>query len=291
MEAPFMNSLVFKIGWRLLFYPALLYIIFSFVFFWLYAHPRRYVGASRPADFGLAAEEVKLKTADGVQLDAWFIPHKTSKKAVIVCHGYPMDKSDVLGLTVFLAKKFNLLYFDFRATGRSGGFFSTGGAREPRDIDAAVEYLKKRGFREVGAFGFSMGAATVLLSENPSIKARALDAPFSDLAGELDYIFSSWGAAGKPLVTLMKAWNFLFTGINIGSVNPAASAARLRTPVLLVHGDADRQVPLANSERIKAAAPAAELWVVKGAGHGENWYRAGNEYIVRLTAFFEKNLK
>ncbi|OGR69037.1 MAG: hypothetical protein A2081_04000 [Elusimicrobia bacterium GWC2_61_19] len=285
------DTLAFKITWRLLFYPALVYALFSFIFFWLYAHPKRYIGSYQPSDFGFKPEAVRLKTADGIELDAWFIPHKTSKRVIVVCHGYPMDKGDVLGLTVFLAREFNLLYFDFRATGRSGGFFSTGGAREIRDVDAAVKFLESRGFTNgVGAYGFSMGGAAVLLSKNPAIKARVLDAPYADLAGELDYIFQAWGVWRKPLIALMKGWSFVLMGVNINAVNPARAAAAIATPILLVHGDADTQVPLANSERIKAAAPAAELWVVKGAGHGENWYRAGNEYEKRLKAFFNKNL-
>ncbi|HAT72143.1 MAG TPA: hypothetical protein DCS63_04945 [Elusimicrobia bacterium] len=284
------DTLAFKITWRLIFYPALGYVFFSLVFFWLYAHPKRYIGSYEPKDFGFKPEAVTLKTSDGIDLDAWFIPHKTSKKVIVVCHGYPMDKGDVLGLTVFLAREFNLLYFDFRATGRSKGFFSTGGAREVRDIDAALEFLKARGFSGAGAFGFSMGGAALLLSTNPAIKARVLDAPYADLAGELDYIFRPWGLWRKPLIALMKGWSFLFMGVNINAVNPALSAAAVTTPILLVHGDADIQVPLVNSRRIKAANPAAELWVVEGAGHGENWYRAGNEYEKRLKAFFNKNL-
>ena len=287
-----MKHLAFRIGWRLLFYPGLIYAVFSFIFFWLYAHPKRYTGAYTPGDFGLKPEPVKLNTSDGVELDGWFIPNKASKKAVVVCHGYPMDKSDVLGLTVFLAREFNLLYFDFRATGRSGGFFSTGGAREVRDIDAAVKFLEDRGFAgRIGAFGFSMGGASILLSSNPGIKARVLDAPYADLGGELDYVFGAWGVWRKPLLMMMKGWSLLFTGVNINAVSPAKAAAGLTTPLLLVHGDADRQVPLENSRRIKAAYPAAELWVVKGAGHGENWYKAGNAYEVRVKAFFNAGLK
>jgi pimeloyl-ACP methyl ester carboxylesterase len=262
----------------------------SLVFFWLYAHPRRYVGNFRPHDFKLKAEPLTLRTADGVNLDAWFIPNQKSSKAVIVCHGYPMDKSDVLGMTAFLARKFNLLYFDFRATGKSGGFFSTGGARETRDLDAAVSFLQSRGFKSAGAFGFSMGGATVLLSANPAIKARVLDAPYAGLGGELNYIFGNMGAWARPMPALMRVWSLLLMDVNISSVSPAAAAARLTTPLLLIHGDADTQVPLANSLRIKAAYPAAELWVIKKAGHGENWLNGGNAYEQRISDFFEKNL-
>lgn len=282
--------MAFKVLWRLLLYPALLGAALSFYVFWMYVHPKRNVSPSSPANFKLAAEELELETADGVKLDAWFIPHKTSKKAIILCHGYPMDKGDILGMTAFLAREFNLLYFDFRANGRSGGLFSTGGAREIRDIDAAVKFLEARGFRDVGIFGFSMGGAAALLSRNPALKARALDAPVARLSEELDHIFRPWGPWRKPLLALMKAWNLVLVGVNINSLNPVENTGAFARPMFLVHGDADTQVPPASSLAIKAANPAAELWLVGGAGHGENWGRAGKEYERRLTEFFRKNL-
>ena len=286
------DTLAFKVAWRLLLYPALILAAAGFVFFWIYAHPKRFLSSIEPGALGLLAEAVKLKTADGVTLDAWFLPHKTSRKAVIICHGYPMDKGDVLRMTSFLAKDFNLLYFDFRATGRSGGFFSTGGAREVRDVDAAVAHLQDRGLGEaIGAFGFSLGGATVLLSANPAIRARVTDAPFSDLAAQMDYIFRDFGLISKPLLFVMKGWSALVMGVNINSVSPARSAARLTTPVLIVQGDEDTQVPPGNAQLIKAACPAAEVWLVKGGVHGGNRDSAGAEYEKRISAFFVKALK
>jgi len=286
-----MDTLAFRIFWRALFYPALAFAALAFVFFWIYAHPRRYISGQQPESLGLKPERSKLTTSDGISLDAWFIPRPASKKTVIVCHGYPMDKGDRPGLTGFLARDFNLLYFDFRATGRSGGFFSTGGARETRDIDAAVGFLESRvPGGSIGLFGFSMGGAAALLSKNPAVKARAADAPYADLAGELDHIFRDYGFWRKPLIAGMKAWSLLLMGVNFGAVNPARAAAALTTPVLLIHGDSDTQMPPENSRRIKAAAPAAELWLIKGSGHGENHGTAGREYETRLSAFFAKNL-
>lgn len=285
-----MNTLAFKIGWRLALYPALLCAALSFAMFWTYAHPRRFTGEHAPSDFGLKAEALKLKTSDGVTLDAWFIPNAASRKAVIVCHGYPMDKSDVLGNTAFLARRFNLLYFDFRGTGRSGGFFSTGGAKEVLDLDAAAAFLRERGFREIGVFGFSMGGGTALLSRNPAIKARALEAPFADLSGELDYIFSFIGPLRRPLLGMMKLWARLLAGADINAVSPVKNTAAFTAPLLLIHGDRDGTVPLSNSLAIKAADPAAELWIVKGADHGQCHYKAPAEYEKRLSGFFKAHL-
>lgn len=236
---------------------------------------------------------MKLRAADGVELDAWFVPNKAAKAALLVCHGYPMDKSDVLGLTAFLAKHYNLLYFDFRATGRSGGFFSTGGAREVRDIAAAARWLEERGFKgNIGAYGFSMGAASLLLAGDGAVlKARVLDSPYASLADELDYVFSGWGAWRRPLLAVMKFWNFALTGVGVDAVSPERAAAGIRTPLLLIHGDADRQVPHEHSRRVAAANPAAEFWTVPGAGHGEARYAAGAEYERRVREFFGKHLK
>lgn len=286
-----MNPLYLKIAWRALLYPLLALAAVSFTFFWLYAHPRRFYGGYSPSDFGLKEEAVKLKTSDGIELDAWFIPHKTSRKAIIVCHGYPMDKGDVLGLTAFLGREFNLLYFDFRATGRSGGFFSTGGAREVRDIDAALAFLAGRGLGPAGAFGFSMGGSAVMLSTNPAIKARALDAPFADLTAQLKDIFSFFGVLRPPLLLMMKGWSRLVMGVSIGAVSPVANTAAFSAPMLLIHGDADTVVRPENSLAIKAANPAAELWLIKGAGHGENYATALSKYEARLLGFFRKSLR
>lgn len=285
-----MNTLAFKIILRLLLYPALAFAGLSFFFFWLYAHPKRYPGAQTPETFGLKFEALKLTTSDGVQLDAWFVPNPSSKKAVVVCHGYPMDKSDVLGLSDFLSADFNLLYFDFRATGRSGGFFATGGSREVRDIDAALEFLKSRGFGAAGLFGFSMGGSAALLSRNPAVKARALDSAYADLGGQLNYIFGGWGPLRRPLVGLMKAWSLMLMGVNINSVSPVRNAEAYKAPLLLIHGGNDAAVPPGNSRAVKAAAAGAELWLIEGAGHGETRLRAGEEYDRRVAAFFRKNL-
>ena len=160
-----------------------------------------------------------------------------------------------------------------------------------KDLDAALELLKARGLGPSGAFGFSMGGAAVLLSRNPAIKARALDAPFAALSGQLDYIFAGWGLLRRPLLLFMKGWSLLVLGVNIDSVNPAGNAAAFAAPMLLIHGEADAVVPPGNSLAIKAANPAAELWLVPGAGHGGNYSTALSKYEARLLGFFIKNLR
>ncbi len=237
-------KLALMILWRIIAYSALICAVFSFILFYLYTHPKRYISPFTPAAFGLPFETITFTTSDGVGLAAWYIPNKKSKMAVIACHGYPMDKGNILGMVSFLTRDFNLLLFDFRAMGVSKGFFSTGGAKEVNDVDAAVAFLKDRGFKKAGLFGFSMGAAAALMSQSPSVAARVADSPFADVGGELDYVFGGLGALRHPLILMMKAWSRVILGVNMDRESPVNKAAHLTTPVLIIHGDKDTQVPV-----------------------------------------------
>ena len=76
-----------------------------------------------PDQFGLPYENVYFKTEDKVQLKGWFIPSEAySNKTIVLMHGWGMNRADILKNTYFLHDLgFNLLYFDFRALGESGG--------------------------------------------------------------------------------------------------------------------------------------------------------------------------
>jgi acetyl esterase/lipase len=65
-------------------------------------------------------------------------------------------------------------------------------------------------------------------------------------------------------------------------------------PFLILHGDADKLVPLAASERLnealKKAGVEVNLVVMKGAGHGGNEFRT-DEVMRMYVEFFDRHLK
>ena len=84
-----------------------------------------------------------------------------------------------------------------------------------------------------------------------------------------------------------------FDPAKAAAISPLLLVSDDDPPTLLVHGDADQLVPLANSERIKAAFDEAnvtsKLIVIEGAGHGfggENGQRAASA----LVAWFNEHL-
>jgi pimeloyl-ACP methyl ester carboxylesterase len=86
-----------------------------------------------------------------------------------------------------------------------------------------------------------------------------------------------------PLGVLIET-NRTVTGADV-----RADLALITCPTLVIHGDADRSVPLEISGKVTAAMlPAAELAVIEGAGHGL-YTSFADVYIERLALFIDKN--
>ncbi|MEK6876218.1 MAG: alpha/beta hydrolase, partial [Nanoarchaeota archaeon] len=105
-------------------------ILFSFLTFIMSIKPGKWPIEFTPESFDLKYENVTLKTEDGLNLKGWFIPINKSSNTIIVMHGYPTNKADVLPFSMFLLKKFNVLLFDFRSFGESEGSYTTVGYKE-----------------------------------------------------------------------------------------------------------------------------------------------------------------
>ena len=151
-----------------------------------------------PDQFGLPYENIYFKTEDKVQIKGWFIPsEQESNKTIILMHGWGMNRSDILKNTYFLHDLgFNLLYFDFRALGESGGKTSSIGYLELKDIAAAVKFMKEtrpQFCKKMGLYGLSMGGMVAICeaARNPEIVC---------VVAEASYL--PWNASVMPRVLL-----------------------------------------------------------------------------------------
>jgi pimeloyl-ACP methyl ester carboxylesterase len=116
-------------------------LMFSIIGFYLAIRPFRIISSYTPKTFGVAYEKIAFRTKDKITLRGWFIPNiNPHAKTIILMHGYPADKGNILPGTIFLHQSYNLLYFDFRYLGESGGHFSTVGKNEVLDLLAAKQH-------------------------------------------------------------------------------------------------------------------------------------------------------
>src|SRR3989442_1371778 len=252
----------------------------SLFVFWLAVRPPRLAVPLAPGHFGLTVEDVTITTDDGLRLAAWLAP-RPGAPAVVLLHGYPADRADMLPIAAGLASRFTVFLLDQRYFGRSEGRLTTLGFKERRDLGRALDFLATRGVGAVGVFGFSLGGAVALLAaaEDPRIRAVAAYAPFADLRLLGHELYAWLGPLKYPLVGMTRVWSRLFVGDDITRPAPVEAAATLTVPVLLVASRADEQIPFAHAERLRealAANPRAEFAPGGGAlaAADEVWQRA-----------------
>jgi len=280
-------NLYLKVLWRFVVYGLLLIGGVSLYTFLTYMRPSRHITGVSPADLGMGYEDISLRTADNVSLAGWFIPAKNNRNAaIIVCHGYPADKGDVLSLAGFLHEDFHLLFFDFRAMGKSEGVITTFGWKEQKDFNVAVEYLKSRGIETIGAFGFSMGAAVIIMANNADVDVIVADSSYASLTSLLDIIYRNFGILRHPFVFATRLWSRIFLKIDIGRVSPKDYIDKITVPILLIHSEKDSQIPVEHAHILKKSNPNAELWIIDKADHGEAQLLNRNQYKNRISNFF-----
>ena len=248
--------------------------------------PPRYITGITPADLGLEYEDVTIITEDNIELAAWFIPSENAKeKAIVVCHGYPADKGNVLSFATFLHNEFNLLFFDFRAMGKSGGKITTAGWRERKDFLAAVKYLKSKGMKKIGGLGFSMGGAVIIMADSPDVDAIVTESAYADLESMVHLTYRNFGVFRYPFVYVTRLWSRLFLGVAPIDVSPKNYIKKIKAPTLLIHSERDSMIPVEQGYALKEANPKAELWVIGEADHGGARGSKRSEYEKRIRNF------
>lgn len=261
----------------------------SLIGFYLALRPARFISNVTPEQFGAKYEAVSFTTSDGIVIKGWFVPsEKSHAKTIILLHGYPADKGDILPTRIFLHTNYNLLFIDFRYLGESGGHFSTIGSDEVRDIRAALDYLHTRGIHETAVWGLSMGGAAALLAikDAPEIKALIAESPYA----RMDWLANKrYPIPGLNWVIgqLFRLWGMVFLQMDINKVQPMQAAADIKIPLLLLYSSNDElityQHALAMQEAVKNNRHV-EIIIYDGKRHSE----PADDYQQLVSEFLAK---
>jgi fermentation-respiration switch protein FrsA (DUF1100 family) len=231
-------------------------------------------------------QPVQLTTEDGVRLSAWYTPPEKGA-VILLAHGYGDNRPE--WVHVMLAKKgYGVLSWDARAHGESGGELSTIGYLEVLDVKAALEFaLLQQGVEHIGAWGGSMGGATLIraAARYPEIEALFVDSSFASLEEELRFL------APYPFVDTLT--NFIVsaqTDMDLRQVNPVEEIGSISPrPVYIVHSQADRVAPPDAGERLyNAAREPRFLWLEQEAAHLAIYLDNPGRYQRRLVGFFDE---
>jgi len=223
-------------------------------------------------------EAVAFVATDGTKLSGWWIPAKGAERTVLLCHGLGANKLNQLHMARRLHEAgYNVLTFDFRAHGESGGQFSSFGDRERRDVLGAVRYLKAArpdAARQIVAVGASLGAAAMIAAaaEGADVDALVIYATYADL-GDLakdvcDRRFP-WPVnyVGRYLAVPLASAH---AGTNLEAFAPVGMMGRIAPrPVMIVHGKRDEIIPVENGRRLFEAARGPKELILLEGGHND----------------------
>jgi fermentation-respiration switch protein FrsA (DUF1100 family) len=229
-----------------------------------------------PEALGIEAEELFLRAEDGVRLHAFYLPSaRASSRALLFLHGNAGNASHRLPNAAQLAQLgVHVLLLDYRGYGRSDGRPSEDGVFA--DARAGLAYLlEERGFPEerVVLFGRSLGGAVAVdLAQDRPLAGVILESTFPSAASVARL------SLGRVVAALV--------GDRFASDR---KIARLRAPLLFLHGDRDRVIPFALGRQLYALAPEPkDFAIIVGAGHNDTTQVGGRPYFERIARFLDR---
>jgi uncharacterized protein len=226
-----------------------------------------------PAEVGAAGfVEVTLRTADGLDLIAWYKPAPAGRATILYFHGNGGSVSTRWDKNMAYAEKFGVLAVDYRGYGGNPG--------EPSEESfvadglAAYDWLVAKGIasEKILMLGESIGTGVaVQVAAAKPVRAVALEAPYANAVdiGAERYWF-------MPVRLLMK-----------DQFRSSDHIQKIKAPLFIIHGNKDRVVPFAQGRKLYEMANEPKQFVeVPDVGHG----LIGDEKTWRrVLEFFEDN--
>lgn len=250
----------------------LLYGAIFFAVSRLIYRPTRYPRGWWHTQSECGAEDVWLRTRDGLRLHAWWVAAPGSRLATLYLHGNGANLSHRPGhLREMAAAGTSVLLLDYRGYGKSQGRPTERGLY--RDADAGYDHLIAMGYspRQIVVHGESLGSAVAAdLAVRRPCAGLVLECPLTSLSDMAARIVPGLG------------------GLFASGFHTRRNVARAHVPLLVMHGDRDRTVPYAMGRAVfEAGNQPKTFWRVEGATHKTIVQDGGPRYRAELRKFYE----
>jgi abhydrolase domain-containing protein 17 len=230
----------------------------------------RLIFLPRPRSYQDSSEILKLTTPSGEQISALYLPNPTVRYTVLYSHGNAEDLGRIrqrlnhlksLGVSVFA--------YDYRGYGTSQGKPSEQNAYE--DIEAAYQYLTTAlniSPSQIILYGRSLGSGTsVEIASREPIAGLILESPFT----------STFRVITQIAIVPFDRFDNL------------RKIAKVRCPVLFLHGTQDRLIPLHHSETLmRQVRSPKQLVPIPGADHNDLLEIASTRYDQAIQTFLQQ---
>lgn len=234
--------------------------------------PRR----TSPVAVGLrGVEEQMLATPDGEQVVAWWAKAAPGRPTLLYFHGNG-GSLEFRSERVRRYQQRGIGLFMMSYRGYSGSTGSPSEAANVADGKLAYDWLVKAGVApaDIILYGESLGSGVaVQVAVDHAVSGIILDAPYTSIA--------DIGASAYPFLPVQRLLKDRYDTIRY--------IGQIRAPMLIVHGERDRIVPVAMGRSVFAAAPQPkEIVTFPEAGHADHYmygsYDRIFDWVGRLRA-------
>jgi uncharacterized protein len=218
---------------------------------------------------------------EGVELRGWLFPAEGRRQGTaIFLHGRNQNRrAGLIAARQLVPLGWDVLVYDSRGHGASGGKYATFGYWEKRDVSHAIDFL---GVAHVVLIGHSLGGAVAIQAAamDPRVTSVVAFSAFASLDSVVrDRLpwFVPESHIRRALCAVERRGQ-----LRVSEVDVVAAARRVTVPVLLVHGALDGFTPLTHSMQIYRALRAERKLVeIAGANHGDVLRREASWRAIR----------
>jgi len=249
--------------------------------------PRAHV---QPADLGRSYEEVTLRTSDGLELAAWYVPSRNGAAVI----SYPTRQGKLAQARMLVRHGYGVLLLDARGYDGSEGDPNLFGWDDAKDIDAAVAWLQSRpdvNDGRIGGIGFSVGGEAMIDAAASNTGLRAV---VSEGAGvrsiREDLLRGPRGWFALPEAAVQTGALAVMSGTPPPPALDDLAARIAPRPLFLIYAGQGVGGEELNPEYFEAASQPKTLWKIDEAGHVGGFEARPEEYEQRVIAFFDRAL-
>jgi len=260
----------------ILFAVVILFILLDAVIARMYQntkHPHH----TTPEKYGIPFKEVHFPVGKNGQLYGWWIPTSQTAPTLILIHGWGRNLSRMLPyIRNFHPLGYNLLAFDARSHGSSTPVKTPTVWTFTQDICAAVNFIEESRLvssQEIGLVGLSIGGGAVINAASlvTHILSVITVGAFSHPVEVMKLGFQEKHIPYIPFGWLLFKYMRVRFGLDFIKIAPVNNIHSTHADILLVHGDEDPTVPLAQGKALLEAGnpETTHLWAVPGKGHSD----------------------
>ncbi|QLY40712.1 alpha/beta hydrolase [Hujiaoplasma nucleasis] len=242
--------------------------------------------------------EYMIKSKYGYDLAVYeLITNDKNKDFVLIDHGYTYSHyGSIKYAKMMMDLGFNVVMYDHRFHGKSGGKNSTLGYYEKDDLKTIIDHLfQLYGPIYLGTYGESMGSSTVLLEQaiDDRVQFVISDAGFKDLKTQIARQLKVKRIPYKIFYPMVNLFVYFIAKANLSKVSPMKSIENSTIPMMFIHGKDDDYIPYQDSVDMFESyqGPKMLFLAEKQAFHARSYYFNKEVYYQKLKDFKDTYLR